>query len=58
MTLETQQQMGDGMVRTIAMGTTDGLKRGLTVIDTGMPIIVPVGKKTLGRYYGCSRPTD
>jgi len=48
-TLETQQQMGDGMVRTIAMGSTDGLKRGLNVIDTGMPIIVPVGKKTLGR---------
>lgn len=48
-TLETQQQLGDGIVRTIAMGTTEGLKRGLNVIDTGAPIIVPVGKKTLGR---------
>jgi F-type H+-transporting ATPase subunit beta len=48
-TLETQQQLGDGVVRTIAMGSTDGLKRGLNVIDTGHPIIVPVGKKTLGR---------
>ncbi len=48
-TLETQQQIGDGVVRTIAMGTTDGLKRGLNVIDTGKPITVPVGKKTLGR---------
>lgn len=48
-TLETQQQIGDGVVRTIAMGSTDGLKRGLNVIDTGEPIKVPVGKQTLGR---------
>src|SRR5580700_2339947 len=47
--LEVQQQLGDGIVRTIAMGTTDGLKRGLSVSNTGEPISVPVGKKTLGR---------
>ncbi len=46
---EVQQQLGDGVVRTIAMGTTDGLKRGLEVENTGKPIQVPVGKKTLGR---------
>ncbi|TLF53848.1 F0F1 ATP synthase subunit beta [Halomonas urmiana] len=47
--LETQQQLGDGVVRTIAMGTTEGLKRGLNVVGTGAPISVPVGKETLGR---------
>ena len=47
--LETQQQLGDGVVRTIAMGTTEGLKRGLEVTGTGAPISVPVGKATLGR---------
>jgi F-type H+-transporting ATPase subunit beta len=47
--LEVQQQLGDGIVRTIAMGTTDGLRRGLDVIGTGKAIQVPVGKKTLGR---------
>src|ERR1700722_13717402 len=47
--LEVQQQLGDGIVRTIAMGTTDGLRRGLAVINTGKPILVPVGKPTLGR---------
>lgn len=47
--LEVQQQIGDGVVRTIAMGTTDGLRRGLSVINTGKPILVPVGKPTLGR---------
>lgn len=47
--LETQQQLGDGVVRTIAMGTTDGLKREMTVVNTEKPIIVPVGKATLGR---------
>jgi len=47
--LEVQQQIGDGVVRTIAMGTTDGLRRGLTVANTGKPILVPVGKPTLGR---------
>ena len=42
LTLEVQQQIGDGIVRTIAMGTTDGLKRGLDVQNTGEPIKVPV----------------
>src|ERR1700726_4695922 len=47
--LEVQQQLGDGVVRTIAMGSTDGLRRGLDVTNTGQPITVPVGKPTLGR---------
>ncbi len=49
LTLEVQQQLGDGVVRTIAMGSTDGVKRGLEVLNTGAPITVPVGEKTLGR---------
>ncbi len=48
-TLEVQQQLGDGVVRTIALGTTDGLKRGLLANNTGEGIKVPVGKGTLGR---------
>ncbi len=47
--LEVQQQLGDGIVRTIAMGSSEGLRRGLAVSNTGKPITVPVGKKTLGR---------
>ena len=46
---EVQQQLGDGVVRTIAMGSSEGLKRGLAVENTGAPISVPVGEKTLGR---------
>ena len=49
LTLEVQQQLGDGVVRTIAMGSTDGLRREMTVVNTGAPINVPVGQKTLGR---------
>ena len=49
LTLEVQQQLGDGVVRTIAMGSTDGVRRGLEVLNTGTPIMVPVGEKTLGR---------
>ncbi|MCX8049897.1 MAG: F0F1 ATP synthase subunit beta, partial [Methylohalobius sp.] len=49
LTLEVQQQLGDGVVRTVAMGSTDGLRRGLSVSNTGTPIAVPVGKETLGR---------
>jgi F-type H+-transporting ATPase subunit beta len=49
LTLEVQQQLGDGVVRTIAMGSTDGLKRDMATANTGAPISVPVGKKTLGR---------
>ncbi len=48
-TLEVQQQLGDGVVRTIALGSTDGLKRGLVAKNTGKAISVPVGVKTLGR---------
>ncbi|MEM9242446.1 MAG: F0F1 ATP synthase subunit beta [Pseudomonadota bacterium] len=47
--LEVQQQLGDGVVRTIVMGSAEGLQRHLQVTDTGEPIQVPVGKKTLGR---------
>ena len=49
LTLEVQQQLGDGVVRTIAMGASEGLKRGLAVETTGGPISVPVGAATLGR---------
>ena len=49
LTLEVQQQLGGGVVRCIALGTSDGLKRGLKVENTGNPIQVPVGTKTLGR---------
>ncbi len=48
-TLEVQQQLGDGVVRTIALGSTDGLQRGLEVTNTGAAISIPVGTKTLGR---------
>src|SRR3989338_9188585 len=49
LTLEVQQHQGSGAVRTIAMGSTDGLQRGTDVHDTGAPIHVPVGPETLGR---------
>jgi len=49
LTLEVQQQLGDGVVRTIAMGSSEGLRRGLEVTNSGAPITVPVGEKTLGR---------
>ncbi|PQA51102.1 F0F1 ATP synthase subunit beta [Amnimonas aquatica] len=58
-TLEVQQQLGDGIVRTIAMGSTEGLKRGLPVGNTGGPISVPVGKGTLGRIMNVlGQPED
>ncbi len=47
--LEVQQQLGDGIVRTIAMGPSEGLSRGMKIINTKSPITVPVGKETLGR---------
>jgi F-type H+-transporting ATPase subunit beta len=57
--LEVQQQLGDGIVRTIALGSTDGLKRSLAVTHTGAPISVPVGEKTLGRVMDVmGRPID
>jgi len=58
-TLEVQQQLGDGIVRTIAMGSTEGLKRGLPVTNTNGPISVPVGNATLGRIMDVlGRPID
>lgn len=51
LTLEVEQHLGSNLVRTIAMGTTDGLKRGDQVTDTGLPISVPVGNDTLGRIF-------
>jgi len=51
LTLEVQQHLGDGWVRAVAMSTTDGLKRGLVLTDTGKPIAVPVGKQVLGRIF-------
>ena len=59
LTLEVQQQLGDGVVRAIAMGSTDGIKRGVSVNNTGNPISVPVGKATLGRIMDVlGRPVD
>src|SRR5260370_6601912 len=55
LTLEVQQQLGDGVVRTIAMGSSEGLQRGLAVQSTGAPISVPVGKGTLGRIMDVLR---
>jgi len=58
-TLEVQQQLGDGVVRTIAMGSTEGLKRGLKAENTHKPISVPVGTQTLGRIMDVlGRPID
>ncbi len=59
LTLEVQQQLGDGVVRTIAMGSSDGLKRSEAVSNTGQPISVPVGQGTLGRIMDVlGRPID
>jgi len=59
LTLEVQQQIGDGVVRTIAMGTTDGLRRGMLVENSGTQITVPVGTGTLGRIMDVlGRPID
>jgi len=49
--LEVHQHLGGGKVRAVSMGSTDGLRRGLEVVDTGAPISVPVGKETLGRMF-------
>lgn len=57
--LEVQQHLGDDRVRCVAMDTTDGLKRGMRVVDTGAPIMVPVGPGTLGRIFNVlGRPVD
>ena len=59
LTLEVQQQLGDGIVRTIAMGASEGLRRGLEVTNTGQPITVPVGQQTLGRIMDVlGKPID
>ncbi|MFA5824442.1 MAG: F0F1 ATP synthase subunit beta [Gallionellaceae bacterium] len=59
LTLEVQQQIGDGVVRTIAMGSSDGLRRGMIVLNTGSQITVPVGTGTLGRIMDVlGRPID
>ena len=59
LTLEVEQQLGDGIVRTIALGSSDGLRRGMKVENTGAPIMVPVGTKTLGRIMDVlGRPID
>nr|WP_315593032.1 F0F1 ATP synthase subunit beta [uncultured Cupriavidus sp.] len=59
LTFEVQQQLGDGVVRTIALGSSDGLRRGMSVKSTGAPISVPVGHGTLGRIMDVlGRPID
>ncbi len=59
LTFEVEQQLGDGVVRTIAMGSSDGLKRGMGVVNTNQPICVPVGIGTLGRIMDVlGRPID
>lgn len=59
LTFEVQQQLGDGVVRTIAMGSSDGLRRGMAVANTGAAISVPVGRGTLGRIMDVlGRPID
>lgn len=59
LTFEVQQQLGDGVVRTIALGSSDGLRRGMAVKGTGAPISVPVGHGTLGRIMDVlGRPID
>ncbi|MEI6545471.1 MAG: F0F1 ATP synthase subunit beta, partial [Burkholderiales bacterium] len=59
LTFEVQQQLGDGVVRTIALGSSDGLRRGMPVTNTGKGIEVPVGEATLGRIMDVlGRPID
>src|SRR5690625_7175059 len=59
LTLEVQQQLGDGVVRTIALGASEGLRRGLAVSNNQEPIKVPVGTKTLGRIMNVlGEPSD
>jgi F-type H+-transporting ATPase subunit beta len=59
LTLEVQQQLGDGVIRAICLGSSDGLRRGMVVKNTGKPISVPVGKATLGRIMDVlGRPID
>src|SRR5581483_12228032 len=56
-TLEVQQHLGEGITRAIAMSSSEGLKRGMTVTDTGAPISVPVGEGVLGRIFDVTGET-
>ena len=59
LTGEVQQHLGGGRVRCVALGTTDGLQRGMKCVDTGAPVSVPVGKETLGRVFNLlGEPVD
>lgn len=59
LTGEVQQQLGGNRVRCVALGSTDGLVRGMAVVDTGGPVTVPVGKETLGRVFNLlGKPID
>src|SRR6266581_4717285 len=59
LTGEVQQHLGGGRVRAVALGSTDGLRRGMDVVDTGGPVSVPVGKETLGRVFNLlGEPSD
>jgi len=59
LTLEVQQHLGDNWVRAVAMSTTDGLKRGMEVVDSGKPISMPVGPGVMGRVFDvCGNPVD
>src|SRR5215831_7136403 len=57
LTLEVQQHLGESWVRSVAMSSTDGLKRGMEVVDTGGPITVPVGEGVLGRLFNVTGDT-
>ncbi|MEC9228481.1 MAG: F0F1 ATP synthase subunit beta, partial [Verrucomicrobiota bacterium] len=57
LTLEVQQHLGEGLVRAVAMTTTDGLIRGMEVVGTGSPITVPVGEAVLGRIFNVTGDT-
>src|SRR5581483_59933 len=59
LTGEVQQHLGGGKVREVALGSTDGLRRGMDAVDTGGPVTVPVGKETLGRvFHPLADPSD
>src|SRR5919199_3786475 len=59
LTGEVQQHLGGNRVRCVALGSTDGLVRGMSVLDTGAPVSVPVGKETLGRVFNLlGQPID
>src|SRR5712675_3551247 len=59
LTFEVQQHLGDNWVRAVAMSTTEGLKRGYKVVDTGGPISMPVGEAVMGRVFDvCGNPVD